>query len=272
MQCTFSFYAPNELNPGSELDTFTTPCFGNSWANNVYFDYFNTTFAGSLSQAMGRYYRQLPNNINRFGEHKVVLERVDYQYCDNNQNFIPNPQRVDRVCEVNFAVTRPYLVQKSAFSNTPQTTSINLNNFYTMNGSQISSLTDLASIMVLNESNYTINPNTNLLMHDFVSKYKQLAVTVNPSTISNLLSNANNIKVSKVPGQQIYIFESQGATQITLKQMTSFTTPFTMIVDGMDLIVEGSLTTTNGMFLVKGGMVGGQMRGKISFKEPTNSL
>jgi len=264
MQCTFSFYAPNELNPGSELDTFTTPCFGNSWGNNVYFDYFNSTFADSLSQAMGRYYRQLPANINRFGEHKVVLEKVEYKYCDNNQNFIPNPQRVDRVCEVNFAVTRPYLVQKSAFSNTPQTTTINLSNFYAMNGSPISSLTDLSSIMVLNESQYTINPNTNLLMHNFVSKYKQLAVVVNDPAINALFSNAGQIKVSKVPGQQIYIFESQGATRITLKEMAAFTKPFTMIVDGMDLVVEWSLTTTNGMFLVKGG--------KISFKEPTNNV
>jgi len=238
MQCTFSFYAPNELNPGSELDTFTTPCFGNSWGNNVYFDYFNSTFADSLSQAMGRYYRQLPANINRFGEHKVVLEKVEYKYCDNNQNFIPNPQRVDRVCEVNFAVTRPYLVQKSAFSNTPQTTTINLSNFYAMNGSPISSLTDLSSIMVLNESQYTINPNTNLLMHNFVSKYKQLAVVVNDPAINALFSNAGQIKVSKVPGQQIYIFESQGATRITLKEMAAFTKPFTMIVDGMDLVVE----------------------------------
>lgn len=264
MQCTFSFYAPNELNPGSELDTFTTPCFGDSWGNNVYFDYFKNTFADSLSQAMGRYYRQLPANINRFGEHKVVLEKVEYKYCDANQNFIPNPQRVDRVCEVNFAVTRPYLVQKSAFSNTPQTTTINLSNFYAMNWSPISSLTDLASIMVLNESQYTINPNTNVLMHNFVSKYKQLAVVVNEPSINALFSNAGQIKVSKVPGKQIYIFESQGATRITLKEMTSFTKPFTMIVDGMDLVVEGSMTNTNGMFLVKGG--------KVSFKEPTNNV
>jgi len=118
--------------------------------------------------------------------------------------------------------------------------------------------------MVLNESQYTINPNTNVLMHNFVSKYKQLAVVVNEPSINALFSNAGQIKVSKVPGKQIYIFESQGATRITLKEMTSFTKPFTMIVDGMDLVVEGSMTNTNGMFLVKGG--------KVSFKEPTNNV
>lgn len=107
-----------------------------------------------------------------------------------------------------------------------------------MNGSLISSWTDLASIMVLNESQYAINPNTNLLMHNFISKYKQLAVTIPSQDISYLFSSAGQIKVSKVPGQQIYIFESQGATSITLKEMASFDKPFTMIVDGMHLIVE----------------------------------
>jgi hypothetical protein len=266
MQCTFSFYAPNELNPGSHIAQFTTPCFGNSWGDDSYFNFFKNTFTDS-NNAFGRYQWTLPSNLSRYGEYKVRLDRVEYKYCDQNLQFIANPQIVDRVCEVNFAVTRPYLVQKSAFSNVPQTTTIDIADFYAMNGSSMKDMTDLSQIMVLNASTYAINPNTNLLLHDFVSKYKQLAVTISSSEISNLFSSAGQVKVSKVPGQQIYIFEkqsaNQGATRITLRQMQNLTTPFTMIVDGMDLVIQGSITNANGMFLVKWG--------KISFQEPSTN-
>ncbi len=262
MQCTFSFYAPNELNRGSHIAQFTTPCFGDSWDNDIYFDFFKNTFTDS-NNALGRYRWQLPDSLNKFGEYKVRLDSVEYEYCDQNLNFIPNPQIVDRVCEVNFAVTRPYLVQKSAFSNIPQTTTIDIGDFYSMRGTPLSELTDLSEIMVLNPSAYSIAPNTNLLMHDFISKYKQLAVNINDPDINALFANANQISVSKVPGQQIYIFESQWADRITLREMQWFTAPFTMIVDGMDLVVQWSITNTNGMFLVKWG--------KVSFQEPNNN-
>jgi hypothetical protein len=88
-------------------------------------------------------------------------------------------------------------------------------------------------------------------------------VTINDPAINTLFSNAWQIKVSKVPWQQIYIFESQWASRITLKEMTWFTKPFTMIIDGMDLVVQGSITNANGMFLVKWG--------KISFQEPSSN-
>jgi hypothetical protein len=189
MMCTFSFYAPNEMNPGSHIAQFTTPCFGDSWGNDVYFNFFKNTFADS-NNALGRYQWTLPNSLNKYGEYKVRLDRVQYQYCNQNLQFIPNPQIVDRVCEVNFAVTRPYLVQKSAFSNVPQTTTIDIADFYAMNGSTMKDMTDLSEIMVLNASTYAINPNTNLLLHDFVSKYKQLAVTINDPAINTLFSNA----------------------------------------------------------------------------------
>lgn len=44
---------------------------------------------------------------------------------------------------------------------------------------------------------------------------------------------------------------------------SDFTTPFTMIIDGANLVIKGSITNTNGMFLVKNGM--------IKFDEPTDA-
>ena len=263
MMCTFSFYAPNQLNPGSHISQFTTPCFGSSWGNDIYFDFFKTTFPDSQT-ALGRYQWIVPTQLQQFGEYKVVLDRVQYEYCNQNMQFIPNPQIVDRVCEVNFAVTRPYLVQKSAFSNVPQTTTIDIGDFYLMNGVSVMDATDIPDIMVLNASSYATHPNTTTMLHDFVSKYKQLAVTVNDPSINALFANASQISVSKVPGQQIYIFSSQGADRITLRELQWFNRPFTMIIDGMDLVVQWSMTNTNGMFLVKWG--------KISFQEPPNNI
>jgi len=262
MMCTFSFYAPNELNPGSHVGQFTTPCFGNNRSNDIYYNFFTTAFPDAQN-AFGRYQWQIPSNLQKFGEYKITLESVEYEYCNENLQFIPNPQQVDRVCEVNFALTRPYLVQKSAFSNVPQTTTIDIGDFYAMNGTSIKDMTDLSEIMVLDASTYAINPNTNLLLHDFVSQYKQLAVTVNEPAINALFANASQIQVSKVPGKQIYIFESLGADRITLREMQWFSAPFTMIVDGMDLVVQWSITNTNGMFLVKWG--------KVSFQEPSTN-
>jgi len=43
---------------------------------------------------------------------------------------------------------------------------------------------------------------------------------------------------------------------------SDFTTPFTMIIDGANLVIKGSITNTNGMFLVKNGL--------IKFDEPTD--
>lgn len=207
MICEFSIYKSDLYNP---IYNWRTPCFQDSW-DDEYFDFFkNTPLYHDSNSALGRYYYPIGNNLTKFGEYKLTLESVEYEYCDENRNFIPNPQIVDRVCQVNFALTRPYLVQKSAFSNVPQTTTIDIGDFYSMDNVPLSQSTDLANIMVLNASQYNVpSADTSMVTNNFVNKYKQLAVTITDPSINNLFSNAGQIKVSKVPGKQIYIFESQ---------------------------------------------------------------
>jgi hypothetical protein len=61
----------------------------------------------------GRYKIKLDNSIlkNQYGEYKLSLEKVDYKYCDGNGKIIDGKPYA-RVCQVNFAVTKPYLMQK----------------------------------------------------------------------------------------------------------------------------------------------------------------
>ena len=104
--------------------------------------------------------------------------------------------------------------------------------------------------MVLDESDYSAGNQVQKLMTTFINKYQKLAVKVDPSLFANVFDQNDTLKISKVPGQQIYIFEGQG--KLTLKQLGGFTKPFTMIIKGLDLVVKGSFTSTHGMFLVDG--------------------
>ena len=182
MICEFAIYRSDLNNPVYHRNT---PCIQDSRNSDIYFDYFKNTFADS-NTALSKYYYPIGNTINLFGEYKLTLESVHYTYCDNNKQPLPNPQIVDRVCQVNFAVTRPYLVQKSAFSNTPQSTTIDLSDFYAIDGTPISSKTDLASVMVLNASQYKASADTSKVMANFITKYKKLAVTVTDSSLNHL--------------------------------------------------------------------------------------
>jgi len=64
-----------------------------------------------------------------------------------------------------------------------------------------------------------------------------------------------DITVKVVPQQKIYILDSEDERSvITLKNITSFTTPFTIITKNIDLVIKGNIDY-NGMFLVKDGTI-----------------
>jgi len=76
-----------------------------------------------------------------------------YNYCDGNGNEIEGTP-IDRVCEVDFTVTKPYLAQKSSFGLTPKSTTINLDGYKDIFGNDIVKDTDLNKITVLNANAY----------------------------------------------------------------------------------------------------------------------
>jgi len=60
-----------------------------------------------------------------YGEYNLALYQVNYQYCNaDGQRTDGTP--INRVCETDFAVTKPYLAQKSSFGLTPKAMTVNL--------------------------------------------------------------------------------------------------------------------------------------------------
>jgi hypothetical protein len=58
------------------------------------------------------------SNIQTFGEYKVALEKIDYSLVskDEKGNVIRKPETFnDRICEVDFAVTDHYMIQRSPY-------------------------------------------------------------------------------------------------------------------------------------------------------------
>ena len=257
LECDFAVYKNMFENP---VYTRTTNCYEDEW-NDVLFDYFETAYAAHIQNAVGKYYFPLGEAIQEFGEYKLILEAVRYDYCDDNANKLPDTMVVQRVCEVNFAATRPYYLQRNAFGGTQQTSNIDLSDFYTLDGDPILNTTDLADIMVLDESYYNGWIDITQLMDELINKYSTLAVEVTSQSILNLFNLWAWVTISKVPWQQVYIFKwSNNNDRIVLNELNSFTEPFTMIVRDMDLVVKWSITQSNGLFVVK--------NGKVSFAEP----
>lgn len=87
-----------------------------------------------------------------YGEYNIALSQVNYKYCENGNAVDGTP--VDRVCESDFTVTKPYLAQKSSFGLTPKSTTVKLDNYLDIFGNPIITWTDLDKIMVLNASDY----------------------------------------------------------------------------------------------------------------------
>jgi hypothetical protein len=186
----------------------------------------------------------------------LVLDKVRYDYCDGNNQ--KQWTEVDRICEVNFAVTKPYLMQKSLFWATPKaTTDIGLDKFYDMKWDKLIKSTDLSSIMKVDANDYAWWTKMDKQITDFVNKYTKLSIKIATNDLHTIAAWWTITEIRKVPSQQIYIIKWTG--RLTLKQLNSyFSKPFTMIVKWMDLIIEWSVKT-NWMFVVQWW--------KISFKE-----
>lgn len=79
----------------------------------------------SLENAFGKYYLDSNDfDSDILGEHKLVLDKVEYTYCDGENK--EHKTAVGSICSVNFAVTQPYLAQRSTFGITPKATNIKL--------------------------------------------------------------------------------------------------------------------------------------------------
>ncbi|MFA5747972.1 MAG: hypothetical protein WC872_02550 [Candidatus Absconditabacterales bacterium] len=271
MKCTFKIYnGYNKEEDEKRAFSKTQDCYQpNGWNNSTLFQYFEnhkTDLYFSLQTAFGKYFYNTNEFVNKtFGEYKLALDSVTYDYCDANLDKKEGIV-VQRVCEVDFAVTKPYIAQKNVFGLTPKATTINLDPFYTIQGKKLITKTDLDKIMVVDSSAYNVSSKAKTLMTDFIKKYDKLAIKVDinfaDTKIKNNTSRPKNLTVKKIPNQQIYIFEAPAKdnAHLELTELKSFSKPFTIILKNINLTIIGSITETNGMFLVQGGT--------ISFQEP----
>ena len=250
LECTFKIY--NWKNSDSDEDYVymkTKDCDTDERNNKKLFQYFeNSNIYRSLDDAFWKYYFKVDDFAKDwiYGEYKLALDKVEYEYCDeeNEKKWTV----VERVCEVDFAVTKPYIAQKSAFNITPKSTNIKLEWFLDILGNELIKKTDLRDIMILDEWQYNASSNVYSLMTNFIKKYEKLAVKIDKTLVSNMIESNSSVQVSKVPNQQIYIFRWNW--DLKLKELSNTTKPFTIIIKWLNLVVKWDITKTNWMFLV----------------------
>lgn len=253
MDCVFEIQKPGEAGNQDTEIIYDKECwFFGSYPRTTYkiFNYFSWYMrANTWAYAVNW------NNFSSFvwddlWEYKLRLKEITYDYCDGDLEV--QDSQTDNVCETNFTITKPYLVQKSAFGITPKATDIDLKDFYDINRNDIVTRTDLADVMVLDENDYQSN-DVNFMVRTFIDTAEKLAVgTSIPDWLDNKVTSAK-----KVPNKDIYILYGNG-NDITLIKDANVTKPFTLIVKNANLIVDGDIDV-NGMFIVNDG--------KIKFKD-----
>ena len=178
------------------------------------------------------------SNIQTFGEYKVALEKIDYSLVSKDEKGkITEEKKIfdDRICEVDFAVTDHYMIQRSPYGIGNKATT-ELNNYRLING------TTFMDQFFKNErtdaKEYKTPASIKSLFTTFKNKYAKL---VKP------LKNG----LSKVPGKAIYLVSGK---EINLKNLISDSSkPFTLIaVDpSANITIKGDLNT-NAMIMTQG--------------------
>lgn len=252
MECTFVIY--NHDDEVWRLDD--ADCFARS--DSQLFDYFELEdYDIDFDKVSGRYTYSIDSLFDRavkeYWEYKLVLEKVEYDYCDPNEWDWEKWRLYEWVCEVNFALTRPYMMQISTFGVQPVATDADfLEDFYDMEGNDLIESTDIRDTMEVEKRNYGFDSSVLTQMNTFRDKYESLSLVVdnnfeirNGKTVWDLFNDA---EVKKVPNQLIFFVKGGG--KLVLKQLTEYFpgTPFTIYIEWMDVIVEWSVTT-NGMII-----------------------
>lgn len=105
-------------------------------------------------------------------------------------------------------MTKPYLVQKSAFGAWKTNSEVDLSKFYDIAGNNILDKTDLREIMAIEAGEFGPDQGMTKMIADFQSKYEKIAVALSTPDIKAFgIKESGLEKVSKVPGKNIFVFE-----------------------------------------------------------------
>jgi hypothetical protein len=178
------------------------------------------------------------SEIQTFGEYKVALERIDYTLVSKGEKKPTRENKFfdDRICEVDFAVTDHYMIQRSPYGIGNKATT-ELNKYKLMNG------TTFMDQFFKNErtdaQEYKTPASIKSLFTTFKNKYQKLAKPVKEKE-----------GLSKVPGKAIYFYEGKQEITDLLKNATKH--PFTLIApNSQNLTIKGDLDT-NAMIMTQG--------------------
>ena len=184
-------------------------------------------------------------NFTYLGEHKISMRLESYKMCvDGTNGMVQQEVSFDqmskkRVCEMNFAVTKPYMVSRwplGNFSTDSLTSFLYMPRWEQVFTSPVPKITQ--KFDVTSEVKDSVNK--------LVTEYKKVAV------VATALPQFGN--VLKVPGKDIYFFEwNTDAASITVSD-TSVTSlgnkPFTIIVTRGQLVIKWNLSKVqNGMYI-----------------------
>jgi len=169
--------------------------------------------------------------------------------------MIPHPTpALERVCEMNFVVTKPYMTARGAYGDF---SNVALTDFYQMPyGTQVFSASAVKSMTDNLDATTAVQDGVNKL----VDTYSKLAVTAGEMKLNARIgAQATTVTVKKVPSKDIYFFAANDANAtITIndKEASLGNKPFTIIVTKGHLVVKGNITkATRGMYIVTNGNI-----------------
>ena len=181
------------------------------------------------------------SNIQTFGEYKVALERIDYNLVSKGEKDKLTEEKKnfdDRICEVDFAVTDHYMIQRSPYGIGNKATK-DLKAYKLMKWDSFISDGKLFGTERAVEQDYAPSKELQKQFITFKNKYQKLAKPVKGKE-----------GLSKVPGKAIYFYE--GTQEITDLLKNATKQPFTLIASkGQNLTIKGDLDT-NAMIMTQG--------------------
>lgn len=180
------------------------------------------------------------SNIQTFGEYKVALEQIDYSLVSKDEKGkITEEKKVfnDRICEVDFAVTDHYMIQRSPYGIGNKATK-DLKAYKLMKWDSFISDGKLFGTERAVEQAYAPSKELQKQFITFKNKYAKLAKPLKDG-------------LSKVPGKAIYLVSGK---EINLKKLISDSSkPFTLIAtdSSANITIKGDLNT-NAMIMTQG--------------------
>jgi hypothetical protein len=123
------------------------------------------------------------NTTSALGEYKLSLDAVDYLQCvqEEGGQFWEAQSPYPRVCEVNFSVTEPYILQKTPSGTINATTTV-LDRFKMYADGTQPFTTLLSNILAVNANDYAPTTTVKNTFDTFINKYSKLAVKVDISS------------------------------------------------------------------------------------------